>query len=47
MGREVPYCKDEVCDICGNKGCFDFMGDCICPKCIDEWIEEKLSGLYG
>ena len=36
MSREVPFDEDEVCDICGEKGAYDFMGDLICPKCIEK-----------
>jgi uncharacterized Zn finger protein (UPF0148 family) len=41
MDRTVQYNKDSVCDICGAKGAFDYMGDCICPKCLDEDEKEK------
>lgn len=30
----MPYDKDEVCDICGLKGAYDFMGDLICDGCL-------------
>jgi hypothetical protein len=35
MSREVPFCIDEICDICGRKGAFDFMGDLYCKQCLD------------
>ena len=34
MDRTVPYDENEICDICGKKGAFDFMGDCICEECL-------------
>jgi hypothetical protein len=33
MSRDVPYEDDAICDICGKKGAFDFMGDYICENC--------------
>ncbi len=41
MSREVPFRKDEVCDECGQKGAFDFMGDLICADCYDILAEEE------
>ncbi len=35
MSREVPFDKDEICDVCGRKGAYDFMGDLICGYCLD------------
>jgi len=37
--RYVLFIDDAICDMCGNMGAYDFMGDYICPKCINEWIE--------
>ena len=34
MSRDVPYDPDDICDECGAKGAFDFMGDLLCPKCV-------------
>lgn len=34
MSRDVPYDPDEICDECGSKGAYDFMGDNICPECF-------------
>ena len=34
MSREIEFEPDLICDICGNKGAYDFMGDCICEKCL-------------
>ncbi len=35
MSREIPFDIDEKCDECGAQGAYDFMGDCLCPKCYD------------
>ncbi len=32
--RDVPFDKETVCDRCGKKGAYDFMGDCFCPDCL-------------
>ena len=45
MSREVPYDPDLICDICGSKGGFDFMGDCLCTKCADG--EDDMSDIYS
>lgn len=34
--REVPYDRKGICNICGKKGAYDFMGDLICEFCLDE-----------
>jgi predicted amidophosphoribosyltransferase len=34
MSRDVPYDEKEICDICGKKGAFDFIGDCYCSECL-------------
>ena len=34
--REVYEEPDVQCDVCGEYGAFDFYGDAICQKCIDE-----------
>jgi len=41
VSRVVPFDKEETCDVCGQKGAYDFMGDLICPKCADEFIEDE------
>lgn len=33
MNREIPYEPDLVCEECGKRGAFDFMGDALCSKC--------------
>lgn len=35
-GRTVPYDENAICDGCGRKGAFDFMGDLICPDCAEK-----------
>lgn len=40
MGREVPFKPDAVCDECGEKGAYDFMGDCFCQECLDRDREQ-------
>ncbi len=42
MSREVPFDKDEICDVCGEKGAYDFMGDCYCVDCLEEIKEEEV-----
>ena len=34
--REVPFEEDSICDSCGAKGAYDFMGDLLCLKCFKE-----------
>ena len=34
--REVHEEPDLQCDVCGEYGAYDFYGDAICQKCIDE-----------
>ena len=41
MDRDVPYDPQEICDNCGAKGAFDFMGDLICPDCLKKANELK------
>ena len=36
MSRDVPYFEDDICDVCGKVGAFDFMGDFLCPECAKE-----------
>ena len=38
MSRDVPYDEDEICDQCGSKGGYDFMGDILCPECASKVI---------
>ena len=47
MYRTIPFDEDEICDICGKKGAYDFMGDCICPECLGEdptWPRRERKG---
>ena len=39
--RIVPFDKDAVCDVCGQVGAYDFMGDYLCGKCASERIPEE------
>lgn len=34
MSREVPWAEDAHCDVCGQLGAYDFMGDYVCGKCL-------------
>jgi len=39
--RIIPFEPDEICDECGAKGAFDFMGDCYCPKCAKKFVYDE------
>ena len=39
--RIVPFDDDLVCDECGAKGAFDFMGDYYCGPCASQFIEKE------
>ena len=41
MSRIVPYNSDLICDDCGHKGAYDFMGDYLCQKCADKYIKNE------
>ncbi len=43
--RDVPFCKNEKCQVCGKKGAFDFMGDYVCGECIEEADYQPMFGL--
>ena len=52
--REVPFCPDEICDGCGTKGAFDFMGDLYCEECLghiepedDSTIEDGFGSVWS
>jgi hypothetical protein len=34
MSRDIPYDPEAVCEVCGAKGAYDFMGDLLCGECI-------------
>lgn len=36
--REIEYDPDAICDGCGHKGAYDFMGDHLCSECAQEVI---------
>jgi hypothetical protein len=40
--RIVPFDKDAICDGCGAKGSFDFMGDLLCSECAKRVIGESV-----
>lgn len=45
MSKIVPFKEDAVCDDCGAKGAFDFMGDYFCDTCTDKAMgRTKLEG---
>jgi hypothetical protein len=33
--RTIDLEPNATCDGCGEKGAFDFMGDYVCPKCLN------------
>ena len=39
--REVSFDENEVCDVCGAKGAYDFMGDYLCSKCAEKYIDAE------
>lgn len=41
VSRDVPFKRDAVCDDCGAKGAFDFMGDYLCPACSEKAIPSE------
>ncbi len=48
-GRDIPFNPNEICDNCGKKGGYDFMGDVLCDECSNKFInngrQEKPSDL--
>jgi len=34
MSRDVEFDEDAICDGCGRKGAFDFLGDFYCADCL-------------
>ena len=38
--RPVPFDEEAVCDVCGAKGAYDFMGDMLCPQCTESRIDK-------
>lgn len=38
MSRDVPFDREAICDECGKKGAYDFMGDFFCPECTQKLI---------
>jgi len=39
MSRDVPFDDDAICDVCGKEGAYDFIGDYLCPECVEKVIE--------
>jgi len=44
--REIPYDLEAICDCCGHKGAFDFMGDFICEECLKICLPEEEDNDY-
>jgi uncharacterized Zn ribbon protein len=40
MSREIPFEEDAICEECGDRGAYDFMGDYYCAMCLKEAIED-------
>ena len=40
--RSVPFDPTAICDECGKRGAFDFMGDYYCENCISKTVDEEL-----
>lgn len=36
MIREFPFEEFSVCDVCGNIGAYDIMGDYFCSNCLPD-----------
>jgi hypothetical protein len=34
--RAVPFDPNAICDDCGMKGAYDFIGDLLCAKCAEK-----------
>ncbi len=34
--RATAFEPDAICDVCGIKGAYDFMGDYFCAQCVDD-----------
>ena len=39
--REIPFNKNEICDVCGQRGVYDFMGDYLCPACAKSELQDE------
>ena len=42
MDRLIPFDEEEVCDVCGEFGAFDFMGDLLCVDCLAKLNKRNL-----
>ena len=36
MNRTIPFDDNLICDVCGHKGAYDFMGYYLCDKCTSK-----------
>ena len=36
MSTSIKYHNDKYCEICGEPGAFDFLGDYVCENCLIE-----------
>jgi hypothetical protein len=45
MGRTIPFDKEDICDECGKKGAFDFMGDYLCSDCSNKVFASKYENI--
>jgi hypothetical protein len=47
MSHDVPFDDNAICDVCGAKGAYDFMGDLLCSKCAEQAIKSEPCGRCG
>jgi hypothetical protein len=47
MSNDIPYDEDAICDECGGKGAFDFMGDYFCAECLNSFEKQKIEDNYS
>ena len=45
MSRDILFDPELICDICKDKGAFDFMGDFLCDKCAEGEEEGEICKL--
>lgn len=36
MNRTIQFDDNLICDVCGHKGAYDFMGDYLCDECVSK-----------
>lgn len=44
MDRTIPYDENAICDDCGHKGAYDFMGDFLCDECTAKAFDDCACG---